>query len=218
MSKPAAEMRILVADSHELVRRGIRAVLEERHEWRVCGEAATAASALEKAKKLRPDLLLLDVTLPDRDAAEVIPEIMQVCPAVKIVALATQDSSEQAARALAAGAIGLVLKSDSANDLVMALQNIGKNQPFLSPGAVRALQSQLAKNKISGAMPTDLTPRELEVLKLLASGQSHKQVAGSLKIRVKTVDAHRANIMRKLKLVTYSELIQFALRHKLIET
>ena len=216
MTRPAAELRILISDDHELVRRGIRTVLEEQRGWMVCGEAATAADTLEKARKLRPDLLLLDVTLPDRDAAEAIPEVMRVCPTVKIIALAMHDSAEQAARALAAGAIGLVLKSDAANDLVMAVQNIGNNQPFLSPSAVRAMQGQLAKNKTSGAMPADLTPRELEVLKLLASGQSHKQVAGSLKIRVKTVDAHRANIMRKLKLATYSELIQFALRHKLI--
>ena len=216
MSK-AEELRILIAGHHELVRRGIRAVLEER-DWVVCGEAVTAGDTLEKAQRLRPDVLLLDVTPSDMAAAEAIPEIMQVCPTIKIIALAMHDSAEQAAAALAAGANGLVLKSDAANDLVIAVQNVGKNQPFLSPGAVRALQNQLAKNKTLGAMPADLTPRELEVLKLLATGQSHKQVAGSLKIRVKTVDAHRANIMRKLKLVTYSELIQFALRHKLIET
>src|SRR6266446_2836368 len=118
MSRPSAEPRILIADDHELVRRGIRTVLEERREWVVCGEAATAGDCIEKAKKFRPDILLLDVTLPDMDAAGAISAIMRVCPAVKIVALTMHDSGEEAARALAAGAIGLVLKSDAANDLV----------------------------------------------------------------------------------------------------
>ncbi len=217
MSKSRAELRILIADDHELVRHGIRDVLEERRKWIVCGEAATARDSIEKAKKFRPDVLLLDTTLPDMDVAKAIPAIMQVCPAVKIVGLTLHESGEQAVRALAAGAIGLVLKSDAASDLVLAVQNIGKNRPFLSPGAVRVLQTQLAKNSIPTAMPTDLTARELEVLKLLAAGRSNKEVAGSLQIRVKTVDAHRANIMRKTRLITYSDLVQFAVRHKLIE-
>jgi len=199
------------------MRRGIRSLLEERREWIVCGEAATAGDTVEKARKLHPDVLLLGVTMPDMDAAEVIPEIMDGCPSTKIIALAMHDSGEQAARALAAGAVGLALKSDAISDLLLTVQNIGKNQPFLSPAAIKVLQRQLAKNRTSEAIPTDVTPRELQVLKLLASGESHKEVAGALKIRVKTVDAHRASIMRKLKLVTYSDLIQFAIRHKLIE-
>jgi len=211
------KLRILIADDQELVRRGIRSLLEGRREWIVCGEAATAGDTIEKVRKLHPDVLLLGVRLPDMDAAEAIPEIMDGCPTTKIIALAMHDSGEQAAGALAAGAVGLALKSDAANDLLLTLQNIARNQPFFSPAALRVLQCQLAKNRTPGATPTDLTAREIQVLKLLASGESHKEVGGTLKIRVKTVDAHRANIMRKLKLVRYSDLIQFAIRHKLIE-
>jgi DNA-binding NarL/FixJ family response regulator len=217
MRKPAEKLRILISADPELVRLGIRTVLEEKGKWTVCGEAATAAESIDKAKKFCPDILLLDVTLPDMNAAEAIPAIMEACPITKIVALASHDSGEHAARALAAGAIGLVLKSDGANDLRTAVQNIGKSQPFLSPGAVRILQIQLARDRTAESIPIDLTARELEVLKLLAAGRSHKEVGATLKIQVKTVDAHRANIMRKTRLNTYSALVQFAIRHKLIE-
>src|ERR1700733_7852955 len=98
MKRPAVELRILIANDHDVVRRGIRTLLEQRRHWVVCGEAATLADTLEKARKLRPDMLLLDVTLPDMDVARAIPEIMEICPKVRILALATHDSGEQAAR------------------------------------------------------------------------------------------------------------------------
>ena len=209
--------RILIADDSEVVRLGIRTLFEGLREWRICGEAATSGETIEKARTLRPDLLLLDITMPDVDAAEAFPAIMEVCPTVKIVALAVHGSGELAARVLTAGASGLALKSDRASDLVLAVQNIWKNKPFLSPGAVRMIRSQLAKTTKPAPLPTDLTPREFESLKLLAKGRSNKEVALALNISVKTVDAHRTHIMRKLKLRTYSDLILFAIRHKIIE-
>jgi DNA-binding NarL/FixJ family response regulator len=210
-------LSILIADDHEVFRRGVRTLLDVRPEWKICGEAATGREAIEKAKKLHPDLMLLDLTMPETDGLEAIPQILSVSPNTKILVLTMHDSGEMAARVLATGASGLVLKSDAARYLVRAVQAIDKDQPFLSPAVTRIMLNQLAKTSQPGPSPGDLTPRERDILKLLALGRSNKEVATALQISVKTVDVHRANIMRKLKLPTYSDLIQFAIRHKIIE-
>lgn len=209
---------IFIADDNEIIRRGLRALLEKLTEWEVCGEAATGSETIEMVGALNPALILLRVRLPDMNAAEAIPKIMNVCPAVRILGLAAQGSGELAAKAVAAGASGLALTSDTESDLLLTLQSIGMNRPYFSPEAVRLLQGHLSKSGPADALPDDLTARELEILKLLASGRTNKWVARSLKISVRTIDVHRANIMRKLKLVTYSDLIQFAVRHRLIES
>jgi DNA-binding NarL/FixJ family response regulator len=126
------------------------------------------------------------------------------------------DSGEIASQVLAAGASAVVLKSDAARDLVRAVHSVQRNQPFLSPAVTKLIIGQLAKTSTQGASPGDVTARELEVLTLLALGRSNKEVATALDISVKTVDVHRANIMRKLKLRTYSDLIQFAIRRQII--
>ena len=210
-------LSILVADDHEVVRRGIRALLEGRPEWKICGEAATGREATEKAKKLRPDLVLLDLAMPDVDGLEAIQKILNDRPSTKILVLTMNDSGEMASRVLAAGARGLVLKSDAARDLVRAVQSVERDQPFLSPAVTRIIIGHLAKTNAPRPSPGNVTPRELEVLKLLALGRSNKEVAATLDISVKTVDAHRSNIMRKLHLRTYSDLIQFAIRHQIID-
>jgi DNA-binding NarL/FixJ family response regulator len=208
---------ILVADDHEVVRRGIRTLFEAQPEWKICGEAATGREAIEKSRKLCPDVVLLDIAMPDINGLEAIPQILNVCPTAKVLILTMHDSGEVATKALAAGASGLVLKSDAGRDLVRAVQAANKSQPFLSPAVTKIILGHLAKTNTAGPSPTDLTPRELEILKLLAHGRSNKEVATALEISVKTVDAHRSNIMRKLNLNTYSDLIYFAIRHKLIE-
>ena len=210
-------MSILIADDHEVMRRGIRSLLETRPEWKVCGETATGRETIDKAHKLRPDLVLLDLMMPELGGLDAIPQIRRVCPDAKILVLTMHDSGEMASRALAAGANGLVLKSDAARDLVRAVQAVDKDQPFLSPAVTKLILGRLAPADQPGPSPSDVTPRELEVLKLLALGRSNKEVATALDISVKTVDVHRASIMRKLHLPTYSALIQFAIRHQIIE-
>jgi DNA-binding NarL/FixJ family response regulator len=210
-------LSILIADDHEVVRRGIRSLLEARPEWRICGETATARQAIDQVGKRRPSLVLLDLTLPDMNGLEAIPQIRRVCPDTKILVLTMNDSGEMATRVLAAGANGLVLKSEAGRDLVRAVHAIEKNQPFLSPAVTKLILGEMAKSTQAGALPTDVTPRELEVLKLLALGRSNKEAAAALDISVKTVDVHRASIMRKLHLRKYSDLIQFAIRHQIIE-
>jgi DNA-binding NarL/FixJ family response regulator len=204
---------ILIADSSEIIRRGIRTLFEGRVEWKICGEAGTGEEAIEKVKALTPDVLLLDVGLPDMDPAEAVSEIKAACPTARIVALAMPGSGEPAARAMAAGAIGLAMKSDAATEFLRAIQHIVLSQPFFSPAASRLLEG----NPVRSEMPGDLTVREFQIIKLLAKGQTNREVARALGISVRTVDVHRTNIMRKLKLATYSELVQFAVRHNLIE-
>jgi DNA-binding NarL/FixJ family response regulator len=210
-------LNIFIAEEYPVLRQGIRALIEGQPEWKVCGETANSGEVIEKITSLHPDVLLLDVTLPNMDIARAISEIMAVCPTVKIVALAAPGTGEPAAKALAAGAIGLAMKSDTASDLLAALRNIGNSRPFLSSASVTLFRGPLAKNRKSEALPKDLTPREIEVLRLLAKGLTNREVAASLDISVKTVDVHRAGIMRKLELATYSDLIQFAIRYQLIE-
>ena len=210
-------LSIMVVDDHEVVRRGIRILLEARTEWRISGEAATGREAIEKARKLRPDLVLLDVTMPDMDGLETIPQLLNVSPATRILVLTMHDSGDLAIKVLAAGASGLVLKSDAARELVNAVQAISRNQLFLSPAVTRLIVGQLSHTSEPEPAVSDITPRELDVLKLLATGRINKEVATALDISVKTVDAHRASIMRKLHLRNYSDLIQFAIRHRLIE-
>jgi DNA-binding NarL/FixJ family response regulator len=210
-------LSILIADDHEVVRRGIRALLDARPEWKVCGEAGTGLEAAEKARKLRPDLVLLDLSMPDMTGVDVIPRIREACPDAKVLVLTMHDSGEMASRVLAAGASGLVLKSDAARDLVRAVQSVEAGKPFLSPSVTRLIIGHLAKTHEPGPSAADLSPREREVLKLLALGQSNKEVGAGLEISVKTVDAHRSSIMRKLNLRTYSDLIKFAIRRQIIE-
>jgi len=155
--------------------------------------------------------------MPEMDGLEAIREILEACPTAKILVLTMNDSGEMASRVLAAGASGLVLKSDAGLDLVRAVQAVERGQPFLSPAVTRLIIGHLAKTTPPGLSPADVSPRELEVLKLLALGRSNKEVATALDLSVKTVDVHRSNIMRKLKLRTYSDLIQFAIRHQLID-
>jgi DNA-binding NarL/FixJ family response regulator len=210
-------IRILIADDHEVVRRGVRTLLEARPEWEICGEASTGKDTIAKATRLKPDVVLLDITMPDISGLEAIPEILKAQPGTKVLVLTMHDSGQVACKALAAGACGLVLKSDAARDLISALEAIGRNKAFLSPTVTKILMEELRKTPEATPPPEVLTARETEVLKLLAEGKSNKEVAARFNISPRTVDAHRASIMHKLNLRTLSDLIYFAIRNKIVE-
>jgi DNA-binding NarL/FixJ family response regulator len=210
--------RVLIADDHEVVRRGIRTLIESRSAWEICGEAATGKEAVEKTARLKPDIVLLDITMPEHSGLEAIPEILEAHPETRILVLTMHDSGRIASRALAAGASGLVLKSDAARELIRALEAIGKKKPFLSPNVTKILMNEFRKNSEGSPSIDVLTSREIEVLKLLAVGRSNKEIAAELGISPRTVDAHRARIMDKLNLHTLSELVHFAIRNKVVET
>jgi DNA-binding NarL/FixJ family response regulator len=210
------KLRILVADDHEVVRKGIRMLLETRSEWEICGEASTGREALAKTARLKPDVVLLDITMPDLSGLEAIPEILQARPETKIVVLTMHDSGQMASKVLAAGARAMVLKSDAARDLVLALEALGKNKMFLSPGVTKILVNEIRQNQAVPS-PDILTSRETEVLRYLAEGNSNKEVAARLGISTRTIDAHRARIMDKLHVRTLSDLVHFAIRHKIVD-
>jgi DNA-binding NarL/FixJ family response regulator len=215
VSRRANGLRILIAEGEDIVRRGVRSLLQGRTDWKICGEAVSARETMEKTKVLQPDLLVLELAMPDMEAAKAIPKIIEVCPMVRVVALATQDSPVLAANALGAGATGVALKSEAASELLLTVDKVAKGQCYLSPAAVNLIKSYLAKRG-AAPRPADLSSRELQVLECLARGQSNKVLAAALGISVKTVNAHRSNIMRKLTLHSYSDLIQFAIRHGII--
>jgi DNA-binding NarL/FixJ family response regulator len=209
-------LRILVADDHEVVRKGIRTLLETRSEWEICGEASTGRDAVAKTARMKPDVVLLDITMPDLSGLEAIPEILKAHPETKILVLTMHDSGWMASKVLAAGARGLVLKSDAARDLILALEALGKNKAFLSPQVAKILVDEIRQNQAVPS-PDVLTSREIEVLKSLAEGKSNKEVAARLGISPRTIDAHRARIMAKLHVRTLSELVHFAIRHKIVD-
>lgn len=209
-------MQILVADDHEVVRKGIRTLLDGRPGWAICGEAATGSDAVAKTARLKPDVVLLDITMPGLSGLEAVPEILKAYPPAKILVLTMHDSGRMASRILAAGASGLVLKSDAARDLILGLEALRKNKVFLSPKVTSLLVNEL-RQKQGEPAPDVLTSRETEVLKALAEGKSNKEVAYRLGVSPRTIDAHRAHIMKKLRLRTLSDLVHFAIRHTLVD-
>jgi DNA-binding NarL/FixJ family response regulator len=210
-------LRVLVVDDHEIVRRGIRALLEASSDVDIVGEAASGTEAIPQARKLKPDLVLLDIAMPDLNGLEAIPKILKVQPKARILVLTMDDSGKTASDVMAAGAGGLVLKSDAPADLLHAIEAVSNGQPFISPRVTKMILGTLTRNPTTEAPAGDLTPRENEVLRLLAEGHSSKQVAAVLGISPRTVDAHRATIMHKLNLHSLSELIHFAIRNKIVK-
>lgn len=211
-------LRILIADDHEIFRKGIRTLLQKRRSWTICGEAATAREAIAKTASLKPDLVLLDISLPDMNGLEAIAEILKAHPGVNILVLTMHESGHVVNQALAAGVRAIVLKCDAARELIAAIETVRRNRMFLSSRATQAIAKTRAEAAGSRSSPADLTSREKEVLKLLAQGKNNKEIAEILGIGDKTVGTHRANMMRKLNFRSLSDLIHFAIRNKIVVT
>ncbi|MFI0355926.1 response regulator [Actinomadura sp. 9N407] len=217
-SRAAAPIRILLADDHALVRRGIRLILDNEPDLQVVAEAGDGAEAVELARATRPDLAILDVAMPRLTGLQAARELARVQPELRILILTMHDNEQYFFEALKAGAAGYVLKSLADRDLIDACRAAMRGEPFLYPGAVTALiRSYLEQARSGGAPETVLTPREEEVLKLVAEGHSSRQIGDTLYISVKTVERHRANILAKLGLKDRLELTRYAIRTGLIE-
>ena len=214
-------MQILIADDHELVRKGLRAVLENQPGWKVCGEAVNGRQAVELAKKLQPDVIVMDVTMPELNGLEATRQIRKALPKAEVLILTIHDSDQLASEALAAGARGYILKDDSPRLLVSAIESLAQHKPFFT-GKVSevVLRGYLNPGKVArGATgPVQhLTAREREIVQLLTEGKTNKEAAVALGVSVKTVDAHRANLMHKLNLHSVTDLVRYAVRNKIIE-
>jgi DNA-binding NarL/FixJ family response regulator len=214
------KLRILLADDHGLVRRGARALLQARHGWRVVGEAGNGPEAVEKAIKLKPDVAIVDISMPELDGVEVARQIREAVPDTKVLVLTMHESDHMVRRALDAGARGYLLKSDLTDCLAKAVKAVSEGKRFLTPKVSEIVlegflktRSQHQQGERAGARTT---PREIEIIRLLAEGKTNKEIAAALGITVRTVETHRAKIMLKLGLHSLTELIHYAIRHKIV--
>jgi len=215
-------VRILIADDHDLVRRGQKALLESHAGWEVCGEATTGREAVAKAEELKPDIAILDITMPELNGVDAAKRIREASRNTEVLILSMHYSDELIREILAAGVRGYVLKSDSGRDLIIAVEALANHKPFFTSRATEAILTNFYEGKsrsadATGPMHDRLTSREREVVQLLAEGKSTKEVASSLFVSVKTAETHRANIMRKLKVHSVSELVRYAVRNKIVE-
>ena len=211
-------LRILVADDHHVVRAGLRTLLETESGWEVCAEAANGREAVEKAKELTPDVAVLDIGMPLLNGVEATRQIRKVSPKTEVLILTMHDSESLIQEVLEAGARGYILKDDADRSLIAAVNALRQHKPYLSS----RVSDVFSKSILSSGddSPTDrrrLTPREREILQLLAEGKSNKEIATFLGISVKTAETHRANIMLKLDFHSITELVRYAVRNKIIE-
>lgn len=215
-------LQILVADDHDLMRRGLRSLLEGQPGWEVCGEAHTGSEAVQMAEKLKPHVAILDIAMPEMNGLEAAKQIRQTSSSTEILVLSMHYSDQLIRDIVDAGVRGYIVKSDSDRDLVVAVKALANHKPFFTPHATELMLSSLGDTRgaipeSSSAIKDRLTPREREIVQLIAAGRNSKEVALVLGISVKTAETHRANIMRKLQVHTVSELVRYALRNKLIE-
>ncbi len=214
-----AKTRILLADDHTLVRRGLRLILDAERDLEVVAEAGDGAEAVGRALATEVDLAILDVAMPRMTGLQAAQQLAKRAPKVRVLMLSMYDNEQYLFEALKAGASGYVLKSVADRDLVEACRATMRGEPFLYPGAVTALiRDYLERGRAGEEMPGDLlTPRESEILKLVAEGHSSREIAETLVISVKTVERHRANILEKLGMRDRVELTRDAIRRGLVE-
>lgn len=214
-------VNILIADDHGLLREGLKTRITSRPGWRICAEADNGRQAVELAKEHQPDLAVLDIGMTELNGIDAARQIRQACPQTTVLILTMQESDELIRDALAAGARGFLFKSDAAQLLVPAVEALLAGKPyFTSRVSDLVLAGFLNPNLSAGAdsaVNGRLTAREREVVQLLAEAHTSKEIAVRLGVSVKTIDAHRANVMRRLNLHSIAELVRYAVRNKIIE-
>jgi len=210
-------MRVLIADDHGIVRSGLRLLLERQPDVEVIGEAADGAEAREIAIRERPDLAILDVRMPKLTGLQATREIKRQAPEVAVLILSMHDDERYLFEALKAGASGYVLKTQADADLVEAIRAVERGEPFLTPAAQQTLIKDVLERGREDAGDEDLTPREEEIVKLVAEAHTTREIAEVLHLSEKTVENHRGNAMRKLGMRDRVELVRYAIRRGLIE-
>jgi DNA-binding NarL/FixJ family response regulator len=215
-----ATVRILVAEDHDVVRHGIRELLSGREDWSIVGEARNGRQAIDLARRLKPDVAVLDLSLPELTGIEAVRQIRADVPDVEICAFSMHEDEGFVAEAVTAGARAYVLKSEPGRMLVEAVEALARQEPYFSPRVARLVLKALAQAQAQGGRPYvgPLTPREREVIQLLVEGLGSAAVANRLGITRKTVDTHRAAIMRKLGMSSMADLVRYAIRHRLVST
>jgi DNA-binding NarL/FixJ family response regulator len=212
-------IRIMLADDYEVVRQGLRRILEFRKDWEICGEADDGRSAVEMAMKLKPDVVILDLLMPELNGLDATRQIRRALPLTEALIFTTREALELIRQALAAGARGYVLKSEPGQRIIEAVESLARHQPYFTPIVSASILNAFGAN---ASIPVDLafsplTERERSVIRLLAEGKGNKQVASALGISHKTVESHRSSIRRKLSLHSIADIVHFAIRNKLVE-
>ncbi len=216
---PGTRIRILLADDHTVMRRGLRLLLEQQTDFQVVGEADDGRQAVELAASLHPDVAVLDIGMPQLNGIEATQKIVTADPAIAVVVLSMHSDETYVLRALKAGAKGYLLKSSAEADLIQGVRAVAEGKSFFSPVIGRMLledyMRQVAKREVEDSYDL-LTPREKEILQLVAEGRTNKEVANILKLSVYTVEGHRGSILEKLNLHSVPELILYAVRKGII--
>ena len=212
-------VRVLIADDHDVVRRGLRALIEAEPGFEVCAETDNGRDAVRESTALKPDIAVLDVSMPELNGLEAARRIRSGPSPSEVLLITMHDSDELLKEALAIGVRGYVLKSDSARELLVALRALTCGKAFLSSGIANSVVATYFERAATGEPLTKdrLTPREREVVQLLAEGKSNKEVATILGVAVKTVESHRANIFAKLGLHSMAELVRYAVRNMIVQ-
>jgi DNA-binding NarL/FixJ family response regulator len=212
-------LRILVADDHEVARQGIRALLESHPGWEVCAEAKDGREAVEGAGKYRPDVLLLDIGMPNLNGLDAARQILATYPDARILILTIHDSEQVVREVLAAGAKGFLLKSDAGRDLLAAVEALQHRRTFFTPKVAQMMLDGYLRphEETDPSGQCVLTPREREVIQLVAEGKTTKEIALALSLSVKTAETHRTNLMRKLDLHSVADLTLYAVRNGIVQ-
>ena len=212
-------LRIMVADDHEVVRRGLRALLEAQPGWQVCSEAVDGRDVVKKVVELKPDVIILDISMPNLNGLEATRQLLKTDPGARVLILTLHDSEQVIREVLSAGARGFLLKSDAARDLVSAVEALRHDKTYFTSRVAAMVLNGFLKGGPGagiGACISPLTAREREIVQLLAEGKSTKEVASVLGLSVKTAETHRSNIMRKLELHSVSDLVLYAVRNNIV--
>ena len=211
-----SSLRILIADDHEVVRCGVRRLLEAQPDWTVVAEASTGKEAVEKAILQKPDVAILDITMPELNGLAATVKIRRELPQTEVLIMTMHESEQIAREVLVAGARGYVLKSDAGVDLVAAVDALRQHRPFFSMHISSIVLNGFLESASKVSTDAAITSREREILQSLAEGKSHKEIAASLNISVRTVETHRFNLMHKLNLHSLSSLIHYAIRNHIV--
>jgi two-component system response regulator NreC len=221
MTTATLPLRILIADDHDVVREGTRAVIERQPGWEVCGVAATGHEAVEQALALKPDIVVMDMTMPELNGLDAAVQIRRRLPQTEILIFSAYQTDELIREVFEAGAKSFIFKSEANHFLVEAIQSLSEHKPFVTNKASEVLFAEFfnrSEDEPDAAQTSKrLTAREREIVQLLAQGRSNKEVAGALGISVRTAENHRANVLRKLRLNSLADLVHYAIRNSIVE-
>jgi DNA-binding NarL/FixJ family response regulator len=206
------KVRILVADDHQLIHNGISDILQNNEQFEIVGHAYSGKEAIELARKINPDIILMDISMPNGNGIEASRKLLAKNSEIRIIALSQHDEKQYVSQMLQVGCLGYLIKNSPKEEILTALDNVAKGKKYVNPSMIDLLMSKYSEKNIQ-----QLTSRELEILKNIAEGKNNPEIANHLSISIRTVETHRRNLMQKLKVNTVVDLLKYAIKHKLID-